>query len=242
MKVNHEIYTFRTNGVLSKISLSSQNRSEVSIAALPSDPVGLSTAGKFIFVCDESGAVATHYTFLNDGTMVSAVDWNHIDEEYVWNEANRKMYFFRQADPTDLMTEHIFENGTIGQRVDSYLNNNTGFEHPIRVDPSGQFAILGSGIIHNARTLKRLDVSLSNDVVDIAFTDNDVRTIRNTGNGAVQIQRWQLGSPFTLEKVLEVDGRAHSIHALDNNKTVVVTKNATGVPSIHVLNEEFVLV
>jgi hypothetical protein len=235
---NHEVYTLREDGVLSKIDLSGGNKTESPFATLPSTPLGLSTAGKFIFVCDDAGSFATHYTFLNDGTLVSSMNFNHIDSEYVWSEVNRKMYFFRQADPTDLMTEHIFLNGTIGIRVDSFLNNNLGFEHPIRVDPAGHRAVLGSGIIHNARTLERLNVTLANRVLDIAFNKGVVRTIRNVGNDKVQFQQWH-GHNYILTNTTEVNGRGHRLFALDENKTIALVSNMTGVPMAYVLDELF---
>ncbi|CAB9523103.1 expressed unknown protein [Seminavis robusta] len=236
--INHEVYLLREDGVLSKIDLGGQNRTEVHIAKLPAAPFGLSTAGKYIFVCDDAGAFATHYTFLSNGTVVSAVDWNHVDKEYVWSEVNRKMYFFRQANPTDLMTEHIFFNGTIGIRVDSYLNNNSGFEHPIRVDPAGHRAVLGSGVVHNARTLKRLNVTLSNRVLDIAFSKGVARSIRNLGKDKVQLQQWHERT-FQLLNATELSGRGHHLFALDENKTVAVVSNETGVPMAYVLDEHF---
>ena len=235
---NNDIYTYRESGVLSKIDLKNENRSEVEIARLSSEPLGLSTAGEFIFVSEKSGSFATHYTFFNNGTLVSAVDRNHRDEEYVWSQANKKMFFFRQADPTDLMTEHIFENGTIGIRVDSYLNNNSGFEHPIRVDPHGRHAVLGSGIVHNARTLERLDISLANSVHDIAFTDTAVRTIRHAGENAVQLQQWN-GTTFELMRETHVPGRAHRLLALSANTTVALTTDAFGRPVVYTIDSDF---
>jgi len=231
----HEIYTLRHNGVLSKIDLKSENRSETPITTMLSTPLGLSTAGKFVFVCDESGNYATHFTFKNDGSLVSSVDYNHIDQDYVWNEANSKLYFFRQADPTDLMTEYISENGTIGERVDSFLNSNSGFIHPIRVDPLGEHAILGSGVIHDARTLQRLDVSLANSVDDIAFAEDVILTIRQKSEDAVELQQWDKTS-FQLRGAREIEGRAHRLLSLGTSKTVVLTTDAvTGVPVAYVV-------
>jgi hypothetical protein len=235
---NNEVYTLREDGVLSKIVLSEGSKTESPLAILPSTPLGLSTAGKFIFVCDDEGPFATHYTFLNDGTLVSSVDFNHVDSEYVWSEVNRRMYFFRQADPTDLMTESISWNGTIGIRLDSFLNNNAGFEHPIRVDPAGHRVVLGSGIIHNARTLERLNVTLVNGVLDIAFSKGWVRTIRNVGNNTVQFQQWH-GHHYTLTDSVEVNGRGHHLFALDENKTAALVSSMSGVPMVYVLDEHF---
>lgn len=234
--VNHEVYTLHENSVLSKINLAEENKTEVPIATLPAAPLGLSTAGEFIFVCDDAGSFATHYTFFKNGTIASAADWNHYDEEFVWNDANRKMYFFRQADPTDLMTEHIFENGTIGNRVDSFLNNNSGFEHPIRVDPSGHHALLGSGVIHNAKSLKRMNRALSNSVLDAAFGEGFVHTIRNLGDDMVQVQQWHSHS-FELDKADEFGGRAIGVFALSKKKTVALATNGS-IPVAYVLDEK----
>ena len=244
---NNEIYTYRESGVLCKISLDNENKTEVEIAQLSDTPLALSTAGKFIFVAEKSGAFATHHTFLNNGTLVSSVANNHIDEEYVWSQANKKMFFFRQANPTDLMTEHIFENGTIGMRVDSFLNNNSGFEHPIRVDPHGRHVVLGSGIVHNARTLERLDMKLANRVHDIAFTADTsgttaasmIRTIRLVGENAVQLQQWN-GTTLELMAETHVPGVPHRILALgDGSTTAALTTDVFGRPVVYMIDADF---
>ena len=235
---NNEIYTYRESGVLSKISLANENKTEVEIARLSETPLALSTAGKFIFVVEKSGAFATHHTFWNNGTLVSSVGNNHIDDEYVWSQANQKMFFFRQANPTDLMSEHIFENGTIGMRVDSFLNNNSGFEHPVRVDPQGRHVVLGSGIVHNARTLERLDIKLANRVHDIAFAGATIRTIRSVGDNAVQLQQWN-GTSLELLAETHVPGVPHRILALDESTTAALTTDVFGRPVVYRMDADF---
>jgi len=231
--VNNEIYTYREGGSLCKIALDSDDdRSEIEIAQLSSTPLGLAAAGEVIFVVEQAGAYATHSIFSNNGTLLSSVGNNHVDKEYVWSQANEKMFFFRQADPTDLMTEHIYANGTIGHRYDSFLNNNSGFEYPIRVDPRGHHAFLGSGIIHSARDLHRLDVSLTNSVDDIAFTDNTVRTIHRAGDNLTKLQQWN-GTTFELMKEVHLAGHAHSILAIDGATTIVLTIDTFGRPLVY---------
>ena len=137
-----------------------------------------------------------------------------------------------------IVLQKIFENGTIGDRVDSFLNDNFGFKHPIRVEPNGHHALLGSGIIHNAKTLARANKTLSNDFIDAAFGKGFVRTIRNIGEEMVQLQQWHTHT-FSLQHVSEVAGRAKRILSLGMNMTVVLVSNATGVPAAYVLDDQF---
>ena len=154
-----------------------------------------------MFAVDASGAWNTHYTFSPNGTMISSVDWNYRSEEYIWSDANQKMYFFRDdSSPNDILWEEINADGVtypdlplggIGKKIDSPDHSSSGITHPIRVKPDGSVVLLGSGVFRDAISVERLGVSLSNDIVDAAFLEERVITVRNVA-GLAKFQEWKV--------------------------------------------------
>jgi len=238
------IYLAYSTGLIRKIELDSEELVEVPFATLPSNPIGLATAGEYVFAVDPSGAWVSHYTFAPDGTQVSAVDWNYRSNDYQWSTTNQKMYFFRDdTSPRDILSEEInadgitYENlapGAIGVKKDSPLHSSAGFIHPIRVSPDGGVVILGSGMIHDGNTLERLTPSLGNTVSDIAWLGNDTFTIRNIG-GTAQLQTWA-GLNWGQTDVAQIPGTAYSLTAVADNRLLAITIDTQGVPALSILD------
>ena len=249
---NHAIYTAYASGLIREIKLGNPAYAETPFASLPSSPLGLSTAGPYIFGCDASGAWESHYTFNNNGTQVSAVDWNYPSKEFIWNDANQKMYFFRDGtSPNDLLWEEINADGTtypalppggIGAKTDSPLHSSSGFSNPIRVAPNGSVVVLGSGVIHDAATLARLTTSLANSVLDVAWLGlgNDVYTVR-TISGVTQYQQW-LQPTLGQGIVKQYPGEAHRLIGISDTNFVGVSINSNCVPLFYILDSAFDIV
>ncbi|WP_442483675.1 PKD domain-containing protein [Aeoliella sp. SH292] len=235
--VSNAIFVAYESGLIRKIDLSSETLSEVPFAVIPQRPLGLATAGEFVFAADASGAWESHYTFAPDGTMISSVDWNYGANQYTWSATNRKMYFFRDGtSPNDLLWEEIDENGVIGTKKDSPLHNSAGFAYPARVSPDGAIIILGSGVIHNAITLERLPQALSNTVTDITWVGTDAYTIR-TISGNAQVQTWS-GANWALGAVKQLTGTALSLTSLSDERLLAITLGSNGIPQFTVLNSD----
>jgi len=243
---NHAIYTAYQSGSIFGIDLSDTNFAETAFADLPSALGGLSTAGSYVFASDHSGSWWTHYTFFADGSRVSAVDRNYRSDEYIWSDANQKMYFFRDdISPNDLLWEQINADGesypskqpgAIGAKKDSPLHSSVGFNHPIRVAPDGSIVVLGSGVIHDAETLARRSEKLTNSVVDVAWLGNDIYTVR-TVDGATQYQRWSYPT-FENDFSTNYPGKANRLISIDGGQFVSVSISSNGVPLIRVLNSQ----
>jgi hypothetical protein len=240
------VYLAYDSGLIRKIDLSSDDLTEEPFAALPSTPLGLSTAGPYVFAVDPSGAWVSHYTFAPDGTQIEAVEWNYTSREFVWSEANQKMYFFRDGtSPNDLLWEEInaddmtYPNeppGGIGAKRDSPLHSSSGFTHPIRVSPDGSIAVLGSGVIHDAITLERQTTALANSISDAAWLDGELYSIRDAGLGLSQFQQWE-GSTFASTNVVQHDGEPVALRAIEQHDRLVgITLNDDGVPEFQVLD------
>jgi len=244
---NHTIYLAYVSGLIREINLNDSSFAEIDFASLPSKPRGLSTAGSYVFAEDPSGAWVSHYIFASDGSLIEAVDWNYYSKEYVWSDANQKMYFFRDdTTPNDLLWEEInadgitysaLPSGAIGTKKDSPLHTSSGFTHPIRIAPDGSIVVLGSGKIHDATTLARLTFALTNSVSDIAWIGDDIYTTR-TVCGATQVQQW-LHPAFDAGVSRSGPGTANRLIALDGEKLLSISIDDNGEPLFRVLNADF---
>lgn len=242
---SNTIYLAYESGLIRKIDLSAADPQEVPFASLPQRPLGLATAGQYVFAVDPSGAWVSHYTFHPDGTMIESVDWNYRSTEYVWSEVNQKLYFFRDdTSPNDLLWEEINQDGVtypneapggIGAKKDSPLHSSNGIRHPIHVSPDGNLVILGSGLIHNADTLERLTISLANPIDDAAWLENKLYTAREIG-GVTQYQRWE-GASFEIAQTVQVDGTPHALLEVSDEHLLGITLDSTGVPQFTVLDD-----
>lgn len=246
----HRLYLAYSSGLIRKIDLSDANPQEVPFANLALAPRGLATAGAYCFACDASGSWNTHYTFDAAGVKVDSVTWDYYSTEYVWSDANQKMYFFRDdTSPNDLLWEEINANGAsyapeppggIRNYKDSPLHDSTGFVHPIRVSPDGSRVVLGSGVIHDGTTLERLTTALANSIVDAAWLgggSNEVRTVR-TISGLAQFQQWT-GATYALGATRQLPGQAHRVLALNATQLLGITIAADGVPSFYIFDAAF---
>jgi hypothetical protein len=212
------LYLSYPSGKISHIALDVAEPSETPFVNSPQAPKGLATAGEYLFVCDPSGGWVSHYTYSPTGTLISQVDTNYYSHEYIWNEANRKMYFFRDdTSPNDLLWENIDESGAIGEKMDSPYHNSEGFLHPIRVAPDGSIVVLGSGRIFDAISLEHID-ALSNNVVDAVWGDGTLFTLRPFDDGT-QIQKW--GTNYGIVATLKLRGDPFRILAVDEGLLII---------------------
>lgn len=231
--VTNRIYLAYSSGEMTQIKLD-ESFAEVPFANLPSSPSGLATAGEFVFASDPSGAWASHYTYAPDGTQISAVDWNYVSDEYVWSEANRKMYFFRDhTSPNDLLWEEIDVNGAIGTKQDSPYHSSEGIVHPISVAPDGSKVVLGSGRIYDGISLSLLE-SLPNSIEGAAWLGDSLYTLRDIGVDT-QVQRW--GPTNGLEDAAVTPGEAVKVYAVDEGLLVIM--NFYGLPRFILYDADF---
>ena len=233
---NNAVYLAYSSGLINRIDLGAANLSETPFATLPSAPTGLAAAGQYVFAADGSGAWHTHYTFGSGGNAISAVDWNRYSAEYVWSPANGMMYFFRDdTSPNDLHAEVIGPDGTISSGLESPLHTSEGFIHPIRVSPDGGIVVLGSGMVHDGKTLARLAGGLGNAVADVAWLNGTVYTVRSIA-GYAQFQQWT-GSTYAPGFVQQVEGTPNRLLSVGGSLVGIYTP-ASGVPQFRVMGAD----
>jgi hypothetical protein len=236
-------YLVYESGLVRQIDLSVPDPVEEPFVELPGFPVGLSTAGPYVFAVEYLDFKYMHYTFAPDGTLIESVQRYRASGEYVWSDVNQKMYYLRGTSPTDLMWEEINADGTsyegeapggIGGYKDSPLHTNYGFTYPIHVSPDGGVALLGSGIIHDALTLERSTLALANSITDAAWLGDELFTIRSL-SGISEIQVWDT-TTYGLLRSIQLPGVAHALMLLSGDRMLAVTLDAGGIPVFTVMN------
>ena len=126
---------------------------------------GLATAGDFVFAVDPLSSLGSQHTFAADGTLLSSADWNRFSNDYVWSEANQRVYFMTiSGSPKDLFYGELSLDGTLGGLEDSPLHGGLSFDPPLSVAPDGSVVIIGSGAIFDAETLSLLSQALANPI------------------------------------------------------------------------------
>ena len=209
-----------------------QGLAETPFVNSPEEPKGLATAGPYVFVCDPSGAWVSHFTYSPEGVLISQEEWNYFSKEYIWNAANKKMYFFRDdTSPNDLLWEDIADDGLIGEYKDSPYHSSEGIQHPIRVSPDGSTVVLGSGRIYDAVTLEQVN-SLSNDIVDAVWKSGGLVTLRSF-NSNTQVQKWT--ATYGMMETKQVEGSPLGILSVDEGLLVIT--DVAGVPTFTIFNE-----
>jgi hypothetical protein len=228
--IDDRVYLGYDDGRITKIDLITGV--EAPFTSVPSMVLGMSVADPFVFAVDPAGAWVSHFTFDSSGQLISQVEWNYFSQEYIWNAANRKMYFFRDdSSPNDLIWEDIDANGVIGASMDSPFHSSEGIRHPIRVAANGSFVLLGSGRIYNAQTLELLN-SLPNDVEDAQWrADGSIAAIRDLGG---QLQLQELNRNFLQQKAIDLPSFFGKL-VLDGNDIHIIWDKA-GVPQFLLWN------
>ena len=235
-EINGRLYLTYSSGRITQIDIVSQSElTETGLVNSPQEPCGLSTAGPWVFVCDPSGAWVSHFTYSPGGSLISQVEWNYFSHDYVWSEANERMYHLRDnTSPNDIIWEIIdLETGVIGAQQDSPLHSSVGMIHPIRVHPDGLIVLLGSGRYHDAISLELLE-ELGTDLVDGRWFANQLVTLHGVG-GNSELRTW---NEF-LTTVVETEAVGGTpLRLLENKGVKWVVTDVEGVPKIRSLRAE----
>jgi hypothetical protein len=226
------LYLAYQSGKINKIVLNEPGLVEQHFTSLPQSPLGLANIEGFVFSADASGAWESHYTFAPDSTLISAVEWNHYSREYIWNEVNQKIYFFRDGtSPNDLLWEEINSTtGEIGTQQDSPYHSSAGILMPIRVAPDGSVVVLGSGRIYDALSLAQTN-TLPNDILDAVWI-NDLLVTLKANTVSTNIQKWT--SSYSPDGDFSVNGDPLRIFSV--NGELLLIRSVAGVPTFDLLD------
>ena len=218
---NQRLYLGYDDGHLTRIELTDSAFRETNWATLPQATLGLTAAGTVLFASDPSGAWNTHYTFASDGTLISSVDWNYYSTEFIWSEANRRMYFTRDdMSPNDIHFEPILENGELGTGGESPYHGDYDIAHPIRVSPDGSIVILGTGDIYDAKTLVHQN-AVPGPIKDAAWLGRVLHTLHESAGGQTFVRRWTSPQSARSQQSAIIAGEPLRLLAVDSGLVTV---------------------
>jgi hypothetical protein len=222
---NHRLYLGYPSGRIGYFANGAPG-TETGFIHLPDRVDGLTAAGTFVFAGDPSEAWNTHYTFGANTSLLSSKDWNYYSTEYIWNAANRKMYFLSDdTSPNDVLWEDIGVDGKLGQEMDSPYHDGAGVSHPVRVSPDGSTVLLGSGRMFDGLSLTQTR-DLSTAITDALWVDGTLCTLEN-GSGGSLLRAWSASTNSTT-KELSLEGTP--LRMFDTGRDLLVITLEEGRP------------
>lgn len=218
-KTLNRAFTAYASGKIMSVDLV-EGAVEKPFANLPGPALGLACLGDLVFAADGSGAWATHYIFRPDGSLVTSREWNYISREYTWNEATRRVYFFRDSmSPNDLHWESVGADGSITAAGETPYHGEVNCQPPIRVKPDGSRVLIGSGQVFETGGLT-FSGGLPYGIADAGWSGTTLVTLRDAA-GTSQVQRWS--ASYTATATVQLTGTPLRLWPLGTSATLVLT-------------------
>ncbi len=232
---NHSYYYERYGYQARRLLVHGSDGTELPLHASTHPLLGLQVAHRFVLFADNSGAWSSHSVISDNGELVTWREWNHISRQYEWNEATRRMYFFRDGtSPNDLLYEVINSVGQITENGETPYHGDVTTNLPIRAASDGVAVLLGSGEIYASSGLNRL-ARLPSAVVDGVWLEGSLHTIQETASGT-ELQSWSLPG-YALSRSTTVSGVPLRLLVVPGGRLLLVTTQA-GVLSFHYFTPE----
>ena len=233
-ETNNAAYFAYDSGLVRNMDLSAATPAETPLFNLPSTPMGLSTAGEFVFSQDETGSWGSHYIHSASGTQLNSGDWNYYSRVWEWDPAKRRMYFFRDdTSPNDLHWETISATGQITTKGETPYHGDFTVTPPIRVNGDGSRVVIGSGVVFETTGMTK-SLNLANGFTDAIWVGSTLYSIRLI-NGVTQVQSWQGNQLLAGPVVRQFSGTPQRIFATSTGLAVITSQD--GVPRFILLNE-----
>lgn len=198
---------------------------EKHFANLPGTTRGLLATDNYLFAVDNSGAWATHYSFAENGTLLTSEDWAYIGNQYVWNPITQRVYHHRDdTSPNDIVWREI-DTSTGLFRVageSPYHGDTLKVRYPLVVSNDGELLVNGAGQIIDAYSGQVLN-ALSNSITSAAWINNQLTTISES---PFAIQFWNSNYSLDSSFVLSDTQNAQLLNI--NNDLVLVQQTASG--------------
>jgi len=234
-------YLFYPSGLVSAIDMLAPELREVPLAVLPNAPHQASAVGKYLFVFGYFGYQSA-WTLDADGQRVSVDSEVSSNGPFVWSDVNQKAYHIASSTLRALEINARGDAypgkmpGAIGRSYWSSSELASSFTYPLVVSADGQFVVLASGAVYDARGLYRRGEALTNGFLQAAWLGSGLYSIREL-DGRTQVQGWQLPR-LSLSHTSSLPGSPKAIAAIDGSKLLVVTMDDNNVPQLHLLNSD----
>ncbi len=226
---SHSLYLGYDSGAITKIDMSIKLQEEP-FSTTPSALHGLAMAGRFILAADRSHG-NTHYVYASDGTFITSRNWYYYySREYTWNVENNRIYFFQDdLSPNDINYEEIDQvSGMIVSVGQTPSHGHYDIQPPIRISKNGAMLLLGSGDIYDSNSLALVD-ALPISLVDAAWTEQGVITLRSASEGGTLLEQWD--DEYTLFFQHNFEGRP--LRIFESTEGFVVVTLRDGHPAFY---------
>ncbi|HEX5341141.1 MAG TPA: hypothetical protein VFX55_01505 [Duganella sp.] len=220
------LYVGDKNGKVHAYSESLQEKTAI-FATVQTAIGGMSAAGKYLVVQDDSGAWATHYVYDKQGKLTDSKEWNYYSHYYEWSAASSRLYFFRDdTSPNDLMFEVIDQaTGKITANGETPYHGSYAINGPIKASQSGGKILLGSGDIYAAPELT-WDGSIGSTAATAAWLASGELITLSPAGAQTRLLRFDANRK-RLEEVL-IDGEVLEA-AVDGSANYLVVRKADRV-------------
>ena len=229
---NNRLYLRYGTGEIKQIRLS-YSFDEFPFVNSPEPPSAIKAVGDYLFVVDAAGAWHSHYTYDDEGSLISQAEWNFTADEFAWDELWRRLYFIRSSvSPADLHRVEIDRDGIIGTSYETPLHDSTGFVNPVRISSNGEDVILGSGRIFAGRSLHHAE-DIDNPIDDATWAHVGALYSARTHEGGTELQLWA-NRRYDLVGRTERPGTPIRLFKTDNG--LLLISSLDGVPTFEYID------
>ncbi len=193
---------------------------EYEFVRLEHEIIAMSMVGSHLFVVTDTGTDILQYFIGLDGNIISEHVTSYRSDEYVWNDALRKLYYVTSnIMPNQLVCQSIDTNGNIGSAVLIANDNSTPITAPVVTSSLSNSVVLGTGDIYDASSLE-FTYSLGTVITDAAWYPEDRLLTLTQTEGTVVIREWnssgELSKEITVptEYAVLISGEAGSVYLL----------------------------
>lgn len=229
------LYTTYADGLIRSIDLSNPAATEVAFYRLEDRASRMLTAGPYVMVT--SGAGWPKLSVISSDGVLADSDIHPLNEgSLVWDATNRQVVYLSPSSSRDLVARTFNVDGSVsnlqlgelGPVRESPFRSGRRIGVPVSVAPDGSILVLGTGAIFNAQSLTAITPTLSNTVIDFAWLEGGLFSIRNIA-GVTQIQRWT-APDYQQDGIRQLSTEALRIIAVRNDILLLVSMNDLGIP------------
>ena len=198
---HRRLYLGYATGAIRYLDLASSSPAQQTFASVPTSVGRLAAVGNFLLAQDSSGPWETHYTFDSAGVLRDGR--SRITTHRIALDPNTsRVYWFSMWSPTDLNFEVINQaTGEITSQGETPYHGTYSIQAPIRVHPSGQYVLLGSGDLYSRPALTWAG-NLGTAVSDARwFADGSLVTLDDRPGNQAMLRRLSAANLGTLEQL-----------------------------------------
>jgi len=219
----HRLFLAYATGAIRSIDLDA-DLVETDFVAVPDRIGSLCATDQHLVVYDITSNRARLRVFDLAGNLVSSRDGTSGALFPVWNPTRQRVYYFRDWQPlASFHWTEVSDEGLLGLTQSSSFLLDGSVRAPLRLAPSGDFLLIGSGQFFSADTLVQNN-SLPHGMIDSAWSGGRLFTARDTVEGC-EVKRWG-GSNYGEDARRMLRGRTLRLVSCGDDRIIAVTSRA----------------